>query len=235
MLPPGLEWWLELHRGVDGSVCCCLGSHSPWSLTSVATALGEVIPGLELTTATGCPIAPDYLSQGTLLRGKAAVPTHFWPLQIRGGFDRAGPLIRLFGSPQLAGQEVLLQLLFRTPGIWERRLFGASYESFLAGIDQRQRLLFDRRMAEFHVEIRAGLLGPHDWLAARAIDQWAASWLSMHGSPQWRLVLVRGRRRRELFFRAMQDHDLTRFVGKKGRRDVSATEASAIFPIPWRE
>src|SRR5580658_4498936 len=155
VLPPGLEWWLELHRAVDGSVCSCLGALSPWTLTSVATALGEVIPGLELTTATECPIAPTYLSHGVLLRAKSAVPTHFWPMQLRGGFDRAGPLFRLLGSPQLGGEEVLLQLLFRTPGYWERHLFGASYESFLTGIDQRQRSLFDRRMADLpvHVEI----------------------------------------------------------------------------------
>ncbi|MCI4320487.1 MAG: DUF87 domain-containing protein, partial [Thermoplasmata archaeon] len=237
MLPPGLEWWLELHRGVDGSVCCSLGAPSSWSLTSVSTALGEVIPGLELTTDSGCPLTPSYLSHGTLLRAKPAVPTHYWPMQIRGGLDRAGPLMRLLGLPQMAGEEVMLQLLFRTPGIWERRLFGASYESFLTGIDQRQRVLFDRRMAEvpFHVEIRAALLGPHDWHAARAVDQWAATWLSMHGSPQWQLVPVRGRRRRERFFVAMRDHDLTRFAGKKGRRDISATEASALLPIPWRE
>jgi hypothetical protein len=236
MLPPGLEWWLELHRAADGSVCCCLGAPSEWTLTSVATALGEVIPGLEPTTATGCPVASAFLSHGTLLRAKPAVPTHYWPMQLHGGFDRAGPLIHLLGSPQLAGEEVLLQLLFRTPGAWERRLFGASYESFLVGIDQRERPLFDRRIAELpvHVEIRAGLLGPRDWLAARALDQWASSWLSMHGSPQWALAVVRGRRR-ERFFRAMQDHDLTRFAGKRGRRDISATEASAILPIPWRK
>jgi hypothetical protein len=173
MLPPGLEWWLELHRAADGSVCCCLGAPSPWTLTSVSTSLAEVIPGLELTNETGCPIAPTYLSHGTLLRAKAAVPTHYWPMQLRGGIDRSGPLLRLLGSPQLAGEEVLLQLLFQTPGAWERRLFGTSYESFLTGIDQRQRPLFDRRIAEipFHVELRAALLGPHDWLAARALDQ----------------------------------------------------------------
>jgi hypothetical protein len=237
LLPPGLEWWLELHRAYDGSVCCSLGARSAWSLTSVSTALGEVIPGLELTTASGCPISPTYLSEGQLLRAKTVVPTHYWPMQLRGGFDRAGPLFRLLGSPQLAGEEVLLQLLFRTPGYWERRLFGASYESFLTGIDLRQRALFDRRMAEppVHVEIRAAIHGPHDWLAARALDQWASSWLSMHGSPQWSLVAVRGRRRRERFFDAMADHDVTRFAGKKGRRDISATEASAVLPIPWRE
>jgi hypothetical protein len=237
LLPPGLEWWLELHRAYDGSVCCCLGARSAWDLTSVSTALGEVIPGLELTTATNCPITPTYLSHGQLLRAKAVVPTNYWPMQLRGSFDRAGPLFRLLGSPQLGGEEIVLQLLFRTPGIWERRLFGASYESFLAGIDQRQRSLFDRRMADLpvHVEIRAAFLGQHDWLAARAVDQWAASWMSMHGSPQWQFVWVRGRRRRERFFQAMRDHDLTRFVGKKGRRDVSATEASALLPIPWRE
>jgi Helicase HerA, central domain len=237
MLPPGLEWWLELHRAAEGSVCCCLGAPSAWTLTSVATALGEVVPGIELTTATECPVGPAYLSHGTLLRAKAVVPTHFWPMQLRGGFDRAGPLLRLLGSPQLAGQEVLLQLLFRTPGIWERRLFGASYESFLAGIDQRQRSLFDRRMADLpvHVEIRAAFLGSHDWLAAKAVDQWAASWMSMHGSPQWQFVWVRGRRRRERFLQSMRDHDLRHFAGKKGRRDISATEVSAILPIPWRE
>jgi hypothetical protein len=237
MLPPGLEWWLELHRAADGSICCCLGAPSLWTLTSVATALAEVIPGLELTTGTACPIEPTYLTQGTLLRAKAAIPTHFWPMQLRGGFDRAGPLLRLLGSPQLAGQEVVLQLLFRTPGIWERRLFGASYESFLTGIDQRQRSLFDRRMADLpvQVEIRAAFLGPHDWLAAKAVDQWAASWISMHGSPQWQFVSVRGRRRRERFFQSMRDHDLRHFAGKKGRRDISATEVSALLPIPWRE
>jgi hypothetical protein len=236
MLPPGTEWWLELHRAADGSVCCCLGARSPWALTYVATALGEVIPGLELTTATECPIRPAYLTHGTLLRAKAAVPTHYWPMQLRGGFDRAGPLLRLLGSPHLAGVEVLLQFLFRTPGIWERRLFGTSYESFLTGIDQRQRPLFDRRIVElpFHVEIRAAAVGPRDWLAARALDQWVASWLSMQGSPQWTLAAVR-RRQRDRFFCAMRDHDITRFAGKKGRRDVSATEASALLPIPWRE
>jgi uncharacterized protein DUF87 len=236
MLPPGLEWWLELHRAADGSVCCCLGAPSSWTLTSVATALGEVIPGLELTNTTGCPIEPNYLARGTLLRAKPAVPTHYWPMQLRGGFDRAGPLLHLLGSPHLAGQEILLQLLFRTPGAWERRLFGGSYESFLTAIDQRQRPLFDRRIVElpFHVEIRAAMAGPRDWLAARAIDQWAASWLSMQGSPQWTLAPVR-RRQRERFFRAMRDHDLTKFAGKKGRRDISATEASALLPIPWRE
>ncbi len=158
-------------------------------------------------------------------------------MQLRGGFDRAGPLIRLLGSPQLAAEEVVLQLLFRTPGTWERRLFGASYESFLAGIDPRQRSVFDRRIAEspLHVEIRAAFLGPHDWLAAKAIDQWSASWMSMQGSPRWQFAWVRGRRRRERFFRAMQDHDMKRFAGKKGRRDISASEASAILPIPWRE
>ncbi|MCI4333735.1 MAG: hypothetical protein L3K01_08475 [Thermoplasmata archaeon] len=237
MLPPGLEWWLELHRGADGSVCVCLGAHSAWSLTSVVTALGEAIPGVELTTTTTCPLGPSLLSRGTPLRAKAAVPTHYWPMQLRGGLDRAGPLIHLLGSPQLDGEEVLLQLLFRSPGGWERGWFGASYESFLTGIDPRQRPLFDRRIAEppFHVEIRAALLGPHDWLAARAVDQWAASWMSMHGSAQWRLGPVRGRRRRERFFQSMRDHDLTRCVGKNGRRDVSASEASALLPIPWRE
>jgi hypothetical protein len=234
LLPPGLEWWLELHRAYDGSVCACLGARTAWNLTSVSTALDEVLPGLELTTASDCPITATYLSHGQLVRAKAVVPTHFWPMQLRGGFDRAGPLFRLLGSPQLAGEEVLLQLLFRNPGVWERRLFGASYESFLTGIDLRQRALFDRRMAEppVHVEIRAALHGPHDWLAVRTLDQWASSWLSMHGSPQWSLEAVRGRRRREGFFRAMADHDLTRFAGKKGRRDISATEVSALLPIP---
>ncbi|MCI4324350.1 MAG: DUF87 domain-containing protein [Thermoplasmata archaeon] len=208
-----------------------------WRLTSVATALGEAIPGVQLTATTTCPLGPNFRSQGTLLRAKAAVPTHYWPIQLQGGLDRAGPLIHLLGSPQLDGEEVLLQLLFRSPGGWERGWFGASYESFLTGVDQRQRPQFDRRMAEppFHVEIRAAFLGPHDWLAARAVDQWAASWMSMHGSAQWRLEPVRGRRRRERFFQSMRDHDLTRCVGKNGRRDVSASEASALLPIPWRE
>jgi hypothetical protein len=228
--------WLEIHRRPDGLIRYSLGAPTFGELALTFNALYDTFPGIQLGRPTACPISSIYHTHGCFLRAVAGVRSHFWPIRLALEADRAGLLLRSLSSPALRRQELVLQVLFRPTGWWERSFWSTTYANFVDNQTGRLRDELDARFAEpsYHVEIRAAVLGSSTRSAYRALDPWLSSWLSVQGARWWSFRLVNARHR-EAFYRELRGHAMDRFVGKKSRRDVSGTELAHVLPIPWKE
>jgi hypothetical protein len=232
--------WLELHRRRDGSIRSYLGATSPWELNLTFSALQGSVPGACIGSETTCPIDPLYASAGLLLRALPQERSHYWPVRRAKDDDRAGTLVRTLAARELRGHELVLQVLFRRSRFWEFGFLGSSYETFLAqkaeSADRTVLSIMHARKSEppYHVEIRAGILGPQPEYSYGALHSWVGSWTSARGNPWWSLVPVKERDRGR-FFTAFRDHDIARFHNRKSRRNVSAAELACVLPIPWRD
>ncbi|HZY92100.1 MAG TPA: DUF87 domain-containing protein, partial [Thermoplasmata archaeon] len=172
----------------------------------------------------------------SLLRAVPQQRHHYWPLRLIAEVDRATLLVRSLTSSRLGRAELVLQFLFQPAPRWEHRFFSTSYEAFLAGQETRLRHLLEARASEapYHVDIRAAATTPQPLDLERALWPWICSWSGHHGGNWWMPAPVKPRHRQD-FWAALQAHDIRRFSSKKARRDLSATELSAVLPIPWRE
>lgn len=232
--------WLELHRARDGTIRYCLGTPTSWELNLTLAALQESRAGLHLGPKLPCPLGAAFGGAGHLFRARARERSHYWPIRHGSGIDRAGTLIRTLAAPELRGQEIVLQLLFRRVPYWEFGFLSSSYDVFLAErTDHPDKNLLSwmhARKSEppFHVEMRAGVLGPDPKFAHAALQSWVSSWTSARGNPRWSLEPVLGRKR-DRFFAAFRGHDIRRFRAPRSRRDVSGSELSSLMPVPWRD
>jgi len=228
--------WLELHRSVDGAIRYYLGAASSWDLQLTFASLTASFPGAQLGGVFHCPVDKLRSNAAYLLMARQWETSHFWPIKLTRAFDRAGMLIQSLASTEVAANEVVLQLLFRAAGGWEHRLLGTNYDTFLEGKERFQFPQLSDRRADlpFHVEMRAGILGPEPKAAHAALWSWVGSWRSSLGTQWWTLEEVKERHSAK-FVRAFAEHDITRFRGKKPRRDISGTELSVVLPIPWRD
>ena len=232
--------WLEVHHRADGSVRYLLGAEGAPELAHTHRCLDEVYPGLEIGAAATCPFREISRLDTRVLRVVPNARHHYWPMRLLPDSDRAGLLLHALSARELLDHEVLLQLLFRRVSFWEQGLLTPSYPRFVSekvqGHDRNLLPVLLRRRAEpaYHVEVRAAIRGPTDRFAEEALLSWLRSWTSVHGNLWWDQRPVAGKRR-PAFLAAFRSHDMTRFAGRKGRRDLSATELAQVLPIPWRE
>jgi hypothetical protein len=186
--------------------------------------------------AAPCPVYLFRMNHANPLRAIAVEGCHYWPMRLLEGSDRAGLLLRPLASRELDGHEILLQLLLRRVPYWEKGFLASSYESFIITKDPSLRATLHKRKADpaYHVELRAAVFGAKPDLACETLSAWLRSWTSVNGNPWWSLEFV-GQKSREKFYQAFGDHDMTRYAGRKVRRDVSGAEFAQVLPIPWRD
>src|ERR1700730_6621977 len=227
--------WLELHRTRDGAVRYYLGAPTAWELDLTFAGLHHGIPGVQLGAEAGCPIQSYQRSWGYLFRGIQREPYHYWPMRVASEADRAGLLLQSLSARGLQGHEIVLQLLFRRVPYWEHGFLSSSYSGFAPEKELRLQNRLAERNAEpaYHVEIRAGLVGPWAQRAHEVLLPWFSSWVSFRGIQWWTLGAVKPRLRGR-FYDAFTGHNLERFSGRKIRRDIAGSELALVLPIPWR-
>ncbi len=232
--------WLEIHRDKQSAIRTHLGAPGSSELSHTFQCLRETFPGLELGPPSTCPLRSPSFEVAYLLRSFPIERTHYWPMRLLKGSDRAGLLFRSLASKELGEHEVVLQLLFRRVPYWESSFLSGSYDLFIEnkaqGRDRAFLQLLQKRKAEpaYHVEIRAAIAGPHPQLVETALLGWVNSWTSIRGNCWWDLRRVVRRRGHE-FLDALRDHDILRCAARKASRDISTTEFTQVFPSPWRE
>ncbi len=253
--------WLEVVWAPERPVRYLLGSSGPDATQAAFSVIREAYPGLELgPVALRCPfyafIPPG---SGTLLRAIPAAGSHYWPIQMTGGIDRAGILLRSL-APAIAAEPgaAVLQFVFERVPTWEHRPFGTTFDTFVQQADHAQRGVLLRRAGDavYHLEIRLAVTGRDAvWIAAHA-NQWLSSWSSWNGGMwrefrpvpgtgihhralEWAFGPYRDRlgipARRQRFCSALVQHDLRKFAAPRAKRDVSGRELANILPVPWRE
>ncbi|MGI0054179.1 MAG: helicase HerA domain-containing protein [Thermoplasmata archaeon] len=231
---------LEVHRRSDDTTQYHLGAASSSELSHTFRCLAEAFPGLELGAESGCPLPSFARADVRLLRAMPLEPSHYWPMRLLPGADRAGLLLNLLTEKALHGHEVVLQILFRRVPYWETGFLSGSYDKFIAqrvrDPDRKLQSALHSRMAEpvYHVEVRGAVLGPNAPIAENTLLAWIRSWTSVRGNL-WRSLRAVEGKPRQSFVEALRTHDMVRFTAKKSMRDLSATELTQVLPIPWRE
>jgi hypothetical protein len=226
-------FWLEIHREVAGRVRYSLGSVSYTDLESMVAYLENSRPRLAVGPSVECALA-EHVHRGIFARAVPLQRHHHLPLRLRPEQDSAGFLLRTLSSRTLQGHDLVLQLLFRRVKVWESGFFSPHYDIFAQRQNRDLRTEMDARRGEpaYHVELRVRLSGPQPVEALSALGAWLEQWTTSGGVP-WRSWKVVPTKTEEGFHAAFWNHDLGRFAGKKGRRDVSGTELAHLLSIPW--
>jgi len=113
---------LEIHREKDGRVRYALGSTHSLALDPLPSYLESTRPRLAAGDLVDC-LAKTPVPDGIYARAVPALKHHHSPLTIPRGVDRADHLLRVLASPAIQDQYLVLQLLFRSVGDWERTFF----------------------------------------------------------------------------------------------------------------
>ena len=228
--------WLELYRTRDASIQYLLGAPNESELGHTFHCLRESFPGAELGAELPCPLHESGNGETGVLRTIPIEGSHYWPMRRVGDSDRAGILVRSLKSREFDGRDVLLQVLFRRVPYWERNFLGSSYPEFIAGKERGIQPALHRRKSDpaYQVEMRVAVAGPRPESVADSLQAWLRSWTTINGNQWWTLEFLRGKKRTR-FYQTFRDHDISRFGGKKARRDISANELVQVLPIPWRE
>ena len=228
--------WLEVRRSPEGGIHYYLGAPTTWELSLTFTSFKEVYPGAQLDASGECPFGPHYRTTGYLLRGVPNPSHHYFPMQLLVGADRGGRLVELLSAPGLEGHDIALQILYQRAPSWERGFLSHRAQHHAQSQDPRFQALVSARQAEpaYHVEVRAGLLGPTPRSAYVVLRTWLWSWLASQGGPWWSFRDVKPSKQ-GLLYDAIAFHDIDKFAAKKVRRDLSASELSSVLPIPWKE
>lgn len=229
--------WLEVDwSAARGGFRYRLGSESASSLALAFAAFAESHAGARLGERMACPLSGELGPPDLLLRARAIARSHLWPLRLVPESDQAALLLPTVGALHEECRSLAIQLLFRSTGAWERGFLSPHAEHLTLDADAHGRRAIEDRAGEepFHVELRVGAWTRSPESVVRALDPWLRSWRLQRGGS-WRAWKAIRPRRSDAFLDAMSAHDLRRFAARKARRDISATELAALFPIPWKE
>jgi len=223
----------EIHRETTGRIRYAIGTDTETNLGAMIARLESSRPrllaGPRVPCAAGCAVPGAVLAR--------AVPYqkhHHLPLDLRGELDSAGLLVRTLGSAPLRDHDAVVQILFRRVRTWEAGIFSPTFDSIRQRYSREVGVAMDARRAEaaYHVELRTQICGPRPWDALTALEHWLENWTTYGGNP-WRWWDWIEDWWRPEFETALASHDPTRFVSKKARRDVSATELAHLIGVPW--
>jgi hypothetical protein len=228
--------WLELRQSKVGRVSVSLGAESALDLSLSFNALRAAIPGVQLGRSRECAVGRYPSDPAYLLRAVVRQPTHFLPFARDAESGGADLLLRNLAIPALRGSEAFFQVLFRRVPYWESGFLGSSYATVVLQADRSEQASLANRAAEpaYHVEVRAGLVGPASPETYTCLASWLQSWISTRGTPWWSLDVVPPRRRHR-FWEACRFHDMAQFSGRKARRDIAGSELIRVLPIPQHE
>jgi hypothetical protein len=158
--------WLEIHWSADGRARYHVGASTDEELNLTLGSLRESFPGAESGARTACPIGPMFGTAGHLLRAVQNEQYHYWPMNRLWQADRAGLLLDSLSGCDFGRYDAVLQILFKRVVGWEFGFFSPSIDGFVeevvAGRDRDLLSKYNARrgLPAYHVEIRAGILGP---------------------------------------------------------------------------